>query len=824
MASDRANSRLEYWKSKLIDLSLRNKLVNYRVSRASTAPVVDEVPRVVVERLLAEERSFGFLPKPEEGPAPEGGEEFAPMAEEDLKANHVDSMLQTTLTQTELDKVLYNLYLKSRTSFQEQGIVTLFLAVGMLRWFEDQTSQEERVAPILLLPAVLTRKGVGRPFTLSAAPAEPEVNPSLLRKLKVDFGVEPKLPADGEGLDPDRVLEAFRAVLPEPRWRVLTDMHLGLFSFSKYLMYRDLEDQADTLLRNRTIARLAGEPIDSDQDRLPPSPEDLTRRPPTEVHQILDADSSQQAAVEAVLQGFDLVLQGPPGTGKSQTIANVIAESLANGKTVLFVSEKMAALEVVKKRLDHAGLGDYVLELHSRHAVKREVVAELARCLRRDRTGAPKDTGELDRLIEAREELDRYVAAVHEPFGTGGLTPFDAFGAIAANEPTADLLFEFENPEDVSRDDRAHLTRMVDDLEAARRGLGDAAEHPFRFSRLTSVPRVVELEVAKLLRSLSENARSLQLGLESSAGALGLSVPKTLDETRAHLDLLTHLTRSPGPDPAWVENGHWAGSSTEGRALTEKLRKLAEGRRHLLDTWTEGLFDLAIDDLAARRYRHGTGFLRYLRPSWWKDRQVLATALRPGAEPAPQALIDDLALAVRVRDLGLEIDENSDRGKEMFGRFFKGRQSDWEDLDAVAAWVAGLRKLSKVTPELAAAARQPRDFDDPLSGGNEILGKVTRDLEALRAQLRATELPTAIEELISWPLAALDHPEGIYDQAAWRRALEAAKEKGLAPFIDAAREAGLSPNNWPAVWEKGFAMLYLDRARAERAPLGNFHR
>ena len=81
---------------------------------------------------------------------------------------------------------------------------------------------------------MLTRAGVGAPFKLAAAPAEPEVNPSLLRKLKVDFGVEPNLPENGEGLDPDAVLEAFRAVLPEPRWKVLTDMHgMTLYTFAK---------------------------------------------------------------------------------------------------------------------------------------------------------------------------------------------------------------------------------------------------------------------------------------------------------------------------------------------------------------------------------------------------------------------------------------------------------------------------------------------------------------------------------------------------------------------------------------------------------------
>jgi very-short-patch-repair endonuclease len=823
----RAKSRLEHWKSKLIDLSLRNKLLNYRPGHSAAVPIVAEIPRVVVERLLNEERSLGFDPRPEEGPIPEGGEVFKPVPEEELEPRHVDSALQTTLGPRKLDKVLYNLYLKSRTSLEEQGIVTLFLAVGMLRWYEDRNAEEARLAPILLLPVVLSRKGVGRPFTLAAAPVEPEVNPSLLRKLEVDFGAEPALPENGDGIDPDAVLEAFRRVLPDPRWQVLSDMHLGLFSFSKYVMYRDLEDQTEALLENRNVARLAGEatePLD-----LEPvlEPGEFPRRPPITVHQILDADSSQQAAIETVRRGHDLVLQGPPGTGKSQTIANIVAETLADGKTVLFVSEKMAALEVVRKRLSRAGLRDYVLELHSRHTVKREVVAELTRCLKRDRLDTPADTGELDRLVQSREELDRYVAALHEPFGAGGLTPFDAFGALARNEEAPDLLFELPEPEESSRDERAARTRLVDDLALAREGVEPAQEHPWRFSRLTSVPRAVELEIGKVLGDLRDHAADLTAALTAGAERLGLSAQKTLGDAHARIDLLRHLTRSPGPEPAWIADPHWPGAGTEGRAVIGKLRKFAEGREKLARTWTESLFDLALDDLAERRAHHGTGFFRLLRPSWWRDRKLLSTVLRPGAGPDAAQIIEDLDLAVRVRNLGSEIDHLLDRGEEIFGRFFKARETDWEELDSMAAWVARLRELSpaqNLPEELTLAAKTPRDFDEPLAVTEKTLKRVESDLAALATLLKNKDLPEAIDTLSEMADGALMRREGIHDQAAWRRALEAARDAGLASFVSAGREAGLPAKALAPAFEKGFAMLFLDRARAARKILGDFHR
>jgi hypothetical protein len=291
-----------------------------------------------------------------------------------------DRLLRTRLTR---------LALKSREALSEQGVVVLYVAFGLLRWFDSPDSKVEIRSPLLLVPVRLERDNIEAPWRLQAEEDDVLPNHSLAQLMAKDFGL--RLPTTeetpGDTDDPawrsSYFARAEQAVRDLPRWEVLDEAALGAFSFQKLAMWEDL---------GRSRARIAGHDlcraVAGDPDvvlRHPPDlpkAEDLDRHAhPMQTYQILDADGSQHEAITAATHGASLVLDGPPGTGKSQTIANVIAEFLAAGKTVLFVSEKAAALEVVQGRLQDRGLGDFCLACHSHKANKRQVVAELGRCL-----------------------------------------------------------------------------------------------------------------------------------------------------------------------------------------------------------------------------------------------------------------------------------------------------------------------------------------------------------------------------------------------------------------------------------------------------------
>ena len=403
-ASDgRLAASIDAWKRKLLDLSKRNRALNFRATKVSTVAIVDEKPAEIFRLLYLAEREMRFkaLESPEgettaatasDVPAADAESdeavpqpEFVPYDAATLDDRHTDEFLQTTATPEALDRSLRRLDEQARLAIEEQGVNTLFLALGMLRYTESDTSEQVFNAPLVLLPVELTRKSARSGYRLRAADDEPVVNPALAEYLRLDFGIAlPELP-DSATIPDDYDLQTLFAAVTDTiagrkGWSVTTEVVLALFSFQKFVMYKDLEANAASVAAHRLVRQLVGR----EGDRVIGLPEDVRRLEldrefaPESTAQVVDADSSQLRAIAGVARGYDLVLEGPPGTGKSQTITNLIAQALGAGKSVLFVAEKMAALDVVHSRLVKAGLGEFCLELHSTKASKRSVMRSLA--------------------------------------------------------------------------------------------------------------------------------------------------------------------------------------------------------------------------------------------------------------------------------------------------------------------------------------------------------------------------------------------------------------------------------------------------------------
>jgi len=439
--------KLDRARTELLDLSARNRLLSIPRSAksAKTLEFVDELGGEVFRLLVKEGRVFTFIPGKGDGVENEDGvEEIAELAQPEddgvdsrgVANRHADTRLQTRLTPAGLQKKLLDLYYDARTLEEEQGVNILFLAIGTLKWVDPKNTSLVRYAPLVLVPVELERGNAAEKFKLRARQEDVSANLSLELFLDRVHGL--KLPTFEASDDFD--LSAYvsavgEAVAAKPGWSVnQDDLVLGFFSFAKFLMYRDLDPQNwpdDAKLSDHAILKPLmtvgfpeGEPLTSEEASV-----DAHVSPSRMVH-IVDSDSSQTMAIEEVRRGRDLVIQGPPGTGKSQTIANIIAAAVADGKTVLFVAEKMAALEVVKRRLDSAGVGDACLELHSNKVNKRAVLEELRRTWD---LGAPRteNMSVLNaRLTEARDDLNAHAGRLHSPLGSAGYTPYDVIGHL----------------------------------------------------------------------------------------------------------------------------------------------------------------------------------------------------------------------------------------------------------------------------------------------------------------------------------------------------------------------------------------------------------
>ena len=553
-------AKIESSRKELLDLSLRNALLNYRPLSARGVEVVGENVTQVFNTLVDAKRAMTFQPAGED----EGDRtlDFS-WAEPEIvpSANQKDRGLQTGETATALQRRLLNTYRLANSAIEETGVNTLFLGMGMLRWYESDSSQEERLAPLVLVPVRLERSGVRARFNLQYTGDDLGVNLSLLEKAREDLALylpsrDALEPLDGQDIDVAayiaRVEEVVRQSAPS-RWSVEPDrIVLGFFSFNKLLMYLDLG--LPSVIDNKIISALFGDHGFAEPQSAIGSHESLDDRlNPRDVFHVLDADSSQVLAIHDAGRGRNMVIQGPPGTGKSQTIANIIAEAVARGKRTLFVSEKMAALEVVKRRLDNIGLGNACLELHSHKTNKRETLNELRRTLNLSPQMTVTDGlggNLLEQLSRTRSQLNEYAEAVNIPVGKSGVAPYYAFGELLAldYDKSANAIARRKIP-DITEWSGADLQRkreVVEDLRLRLHNCGVPNLHPLWGSRLRLLLPDTRTELQVRIETTLGQLSRLSTAVKELADATQLACPETVS---AAYDLLTASQRAVGaPD------------------------------------------------------------------------------------------------------------------------------------------------------------------------------------------------------------------------------------------------------------------------------------
>jgi very-short-patch-repair endonuclease len=604
VSTDRLHNRLRYWKTQLIDTSKRNRLLFFRAVPASTVKLTEPPLQDIYTRLVEKEQPFQFYPlEPNEnlldfdensnGEAETFG--LSPLRADEVRSNLADKRLWRTL---------YSLRQKSRTSLQEQGIVTLFLAFGFLEWTEAPSSDIPVRSPLVLVPVELIQESSRDTYHLVLFEDEIAVNPTLVHLLSTNFGLTlPELP-EGETLTLDAYFQAVsQAVCNQPKWSVVPEVYLGLFSFHKLSMYKDLEAHADRACEHPVVRALAG-----DASRLPhipdglPSAEDLDRVVmPLETFQILDADSSQQEAIQAAKRGVSFILQGPPGTGKSQTIANIIAERLADHKKVLFVSEKMAALEVVYRRLADRGLSEFCLQAHSHKANKKEVIQQLGSALepaRRPATTSDPDFSEFSRL---KERLNAYVSALHTVRQPLNRTAYQAHGELARLLSAPDFHFDFERVETVTPGDLTRINEVLSELARVHDVIATYAEHPWFGVRIAQYnPNQTKSDIrahfSPLVRFLSE--------AEETAGELadvcGVANPSTLSEIDHLIALAVLVERTPCPPTTWFLPEAPAPLIEAAKRYQARFNDYHQRRNALLQAYEPTLFPLPHTELILR--------------------------------------------------------------------------------------------------------------------------------------------------------------------------------------------------------------------------------
>lgn len=479
------------WERKLLDMSLRNTLLSFRVTKHTVQLLAADLYKL--QAALFKGEAFLLEPCPsdlqmereEKFFKTEGCREAA-----EVLCDHalINRRIHTFFDEKTLGESLKALHRQARLSLEENGANTLYLALGFLRWYESDETHKCRFAPILLIPVDILRRVQERSYALRIRDEEAQLNITLFEMLRQDFGIEVEgldpLPSNENGVDIPGVFACMRrAIMGTHRFAVEEMAFLGLFSFSRFIMWNDIHSRSESLVFNKVVAslvsgRMEWEPMDG----IPGTEELDAYIKPADMAMPLPADASQIKAINAAAKGESFVLHGPPGTGKSQTIANMIANALYQGKSVLFVAEKMAALTVVQKRLSALGLSPFCLELHSNKAQKRVVLEQLEASLSVGRFKHPEGfESTARRLHNLRTQLNIVMEELHKKRSCG-MTLAEAIYTYEDNSAYKGLVyFSPAMAESMGENSYTVWREILERLRAAGMECGGVKENCFRF-------------------------------------------------------------------------------------------------------------------------------------------------------------------------------------------------------------------------------------------------------------------------------------------------------------------------------------------------------
>ncbi|MCC6670369.1 MAG: DUF4011 domain-containing protein [Planctomycetes bacterium] len=769
-------SKLAELRKELLDLTRRNRLLHLPDQGRAVLPIVDEKPDPIWRLLVEGEKTLHFLAAEEAppptaaivpaGPAAGGlGLDLPPLAQgETPEPRHHDARLQTALESTRLQERLLHLAREARSALEELGTNLLYLTFGTVEWVDAETRRTSR-APLLFVPVELERRSVQSRHTVHAVQEDLFVNPNLLELARRIHGVAlPEGDLEAEGFVPTEYFAKVEAALQGlPGWRVHAELHLGLFSFAKLLLYRDLDPEAwpaqDALEAHRGVASLLG--ADAPRPAPPHAPVEPGSPTARGSYLVVDADASQHRAILAARAGDDLVIEGPPGTGKSQTITNLIAEFLAQGRTVLFVAEKAAALDVVHARLQAAGLGEFLLELHSRHASKRSVLEELQRTLEQPRDDGGTD-GDPALVDESAARLQAYVDALHAPHEPLGRTPYEILGTALALAGAPELPVPIPDLPEWTGAELRSVLEAVHALDRSLAAVGAPERHPWRGAGLTQAGVALQQELPGLAARVEGELRALAEAARALGSALGTQPPESLAALRT---MVAEPPAAPPPEAPLPEEVRAVLSvAVDRRLVRERIAPLAEpGIAHAI-AWLP---------ILERRRRDAGSLLRWCRPSWYRDGKTLARHLRPGTRLRAAQDVEVLTDLVRLRDLDTQV-------AEACARLGRGLQ------DAAAQWCAALQGTVQAW------------------FGGDLAATPFAALQARMAE------PRNAEGLQDWA-----------DHVRARRALETPRTAALLALATGAAGAP-ARGRLAAAYERQFHRLLLDHLGTLRPALGGF--
>lgn len=691
-------------------------MLNYKPSKLHGVEIVGEDSGYLYGLLVEDGKKMSFVgvPDPPSRHVP-SGDLFAPeddvamrayreAAEDEMNAflenaampvDQLDTKLNTRELESVLQPKLRTILRETKIANEELGINTLFLTLGMLEWVEN----DGRIcrAPLLFLPVALEQQTNG---SVRLAHEGSDIGTNLPLRAKLEE-LNLRLP---EWDDDKGVLGYFSEV--ESTVRVRTDwtvfreqVCLGFFNYEKYAMYMDLGGETWPDDRkpwnNPDLQAIFGDGYSSPESPITDHSHLDAVRPVVSCHEVFNADSSQTIALIRAAEGLSMVVEGPPGTGKSQTIANIIAEAVAAGKSVLFVSAKRAALEVVKRRLTEADLGPMCLDLHDKLTNRREFYSEIKRTVERA-VSLREEKEKVARLTELRDRLNAHSSAMNEPVTPFGCTPFEAMAVLAKlpKELPEDRegRIAFEQLNTLNASNVQATLPLIAALQQRLGATGIPERHPFWNAQIDYLDPARKLDLDQDIDAALAGLATANRAWIQATTALQVEVEASSANARVLRACAERALSAPQHDGVAVRIATWHEDSASIRAVIEALRvRLELHHKHAAavqpSIWSADL--AATEEVFCKL---GSRWYRLLSGSFRKSTAGLAALLTSSAPTDPLGKLEIVRDVLRVQRAEAQVALHDALMQRLFGVQWQGLQSDPSVLDRLLTWVLGLRE------------------------------------------------------------------------------------------------------------------------------------
>ena len=593
--------KIDRWKRELLDTGKRNKMINYRETKRATLRILEPDASTLFNKLVSSEKPLTFQKPINKDTDLRTYSMIALMETLSYNLNVQVGDIKTAGTIIEREKTLKNLRSKAKLAQEEQGTNILYLCFGFIYWREqNRESSPWFKAPLLMMPVTLGLKSLNAPFTLSRYDDEIEVNPTLDYLFNTEYHIDLPTFEYKNKSSFDEYMAQIEEIVDKRGWKVMPEVSLGLLSFLKISMYHDLNNNRELIVNHPVLRAMAGDRTAIGE--LPPQAEnfDFDGVKPTEWHEVVNSDSSQEEAILLSKLGVSFVMQGPPGTGKSQTITNIIAEALADGKKVLFVSEKAAALQVVLKRLTEVHLDDFCLSLHNYKANKKEIIDSIGANLSLEEEYIDNSAySELTELFHDREFLNAYASELHTAIAPLDQSVYMVFGKISKLEKATVLEFSLDKPTEITKEQYSSILYCVSAFEKALHNMGGAlTANPWHGTKATSSGQMYKAQLLRDTAGLSEGLRSISVLAPAIDQRFGMGSTRSFAEVKKLLEVARILKAKPD----YISKG-WFDSdiSSRARALLEEAKQHAETLHQRMETvrqdWKESAINLDVDGI-----------------------------------------------------------------------------------------------------------------------------------------------------------------------------------------------------------------------------------